>query len=516
MDKYKQFVNEELNIKNNVPNDFNWIIYRNYNDKTIKTYNDAVKSYKKNILYKDNNDNINNDINVINVSNIDIDVINVSNIIKVKDDNDRVRYKDFIPNDFNYISYINLNPDLNINSEKDAKNHYINYGYKENRKYSYNDYKKILEEKEINNELNKIKINNELNKIKINNELNKIVNIKKSVFITEEPVINITEPLPINNINTEKPIINTINNNNNVNTEKPLINTINNNVNNIINNINLLKEYNELNSIKYKTNIYELYNNQLLLNHNNLMKNTEKPIIKLKIKLKPIIKLKNDNNKNAIINVINNNSDLELVIHYIYGINEVITNFEYYHYLSILTTYENHPNAKIYFHYTKLPDLDNEYFNCIKQYLILNKINYEYPKNCFTHFYHKEEYIKLKILYDYGGLYIDMDTICNKPFLLIDNNILTIENNYEGINSFLIYVKNKNNDIILKWIKSYNNFNKYIWNYNCSLYPLIHFKDEITLLSKNIYPHWVANYNDLYNNEQIYTKLYESINYKYL
>ena len=43
-----------------------------------------------------------------------------------------------IPNDFNWKNYIELNKDLNhITNEKEATDHYVKYGYNENRKYKY-------------------------------------------------------------------------------------------------------------------------------------------------------------------------------------------------------------------------------------------------------------------------------------------------------------------------------------------------------------------------------------------
>ena len=63
-----------------------------------------------------------------------------------------------IPNEFNWKTYFLLNPDLNkISNEEELKNHYLNNGINENRKYKINipinfDWKNYLQ---INSNLSK-------------------------------------------------------------------------------------------------------------------------------------------------------------------------------------------------------------------------------------------------------------------------------------------------------------------------------------------------------------------------
>jgi hypothetical protein len=115
-----------------------------------------------------------------------------------------------IPNDFNWKTYFLLNPDLNkISNEEELKNHYLNHGISENRKYKINtpinfDWKNYLQ---INSNLSKYWNKKLLETIDVNvGFFQKMMNIGKDckLNITNYTNNKIFSSISYNEINDSK------------------------------------------------------------------------------------------------------------------------------------------------------------------------------------------------------------------------------------------------------------------------------------------------------------------------
>ena len=155
------------------------------------------------------------------------------------------------------------------------------------------------------------------------------------------------------------------------------------------------------------------------------------------------------------------------IIHYIFGLKEQTEPFLFVYYLSIYSNIIiNNPN-KIYFHYQYEPY--GIWWDKIKPYLHMNYINAEnlyWGKKKIKKTAHKADKLRLEILYKYGGIYMDIDTISYQPYLEKIYNfskydfILGIQEENYGPKKITLYCNailfaKKNNIFIKKWIDMY-------------------------------------------------------------
>jgi hypothetical protein len=512
--KYKEDINEkilkhsfiekcknEINIEHNVPNNFDWVYYKKMNpDINIINYDSAIKHYKDH-GYKENRvysqfdspkseyiPTINNDINLIE-----------------------------LPIDFDWKIYKNYNKDLSfIKTEHESKKHYIEHGYKENRIYS-------------NSNAN---VNANVNLEKLYLELNSLIekeNIIKNKRIEVENKYNeylkkyIVNDILNNNI-IENVIIKSENLNENAN---EITNEITNEIaNEIANEIEIENENaNEILSIDIPN---EIPNKIISINIPNEIPNISNEIPNISNEI-----LKVDSNEIDISNEISDMSneifDLSsnLIIHFIYGldINETHS-FEIYKYLSIVSAINIHNPKQVIFHYKNEPF--GIYWDKLKEFnpnnFILKKIiEPKYPNKNIKHFSHKTDYLKLLILKEYGGLYLDIDTISINKLDITTCDLISIKhgNNF-GILSCFLYINN-NNDICIKilneWINTYTNFKNNYWTYNSTILPLLIINRYINnkfikIISNENYPLWYENIKTI--KDPIFIHLWESWNIKTL
>lgn len=106
------------------------------------------------------------------------------------------------------------------------------------------------------------------------------------------------------------------------------------------------------------------------------------------------------------------------IFHFVFGMSPDFGGkpFSLVHYLAIKSAIEVNKPEKVLFHYQYEPS--GEWWDKIKPYLTLNKI--EAPEEIFGnklyHVAHKADVIRLQMLQEYGGVYLDCDVICIKPF----------------------------------------------------------------------------------------------------
>ncbi len=210
-------------------------------------------------------------------------------------------------------------------------------------------------------------------------------------------------------------------------------------------------------------NDQEMFEKLLLINESNYKKMFKNNILKI---------LNHNNidylNKKLIntINVINdyeNNNNIPNIIHYIFGLKKQKEEFYFVYYLSILSNYLINKPDIIYFHYQYEPY--GYWWEKAKKYIKLNFVNtngISWGSKKIIKFAHKADKLRLDILYKYGGIYMDIDTITYKSYehLLNYDFVMGIQDENYGNEKITLYcnailLSKKNNIFIKKWIDEY-------------------------------------------------------------
>lgn len=181
-------------------------------------------------------------------------------------------------------------------------------------------------------------------------------------------------------------------------------------------------------------------------------------------------------------------------IHFIYLTDEKLNcrTFTFSNYISIKSFRVNHPTFNIYVHYNR--DLvNNVWWSKSKQYATFVKIDdVDISLDGAKYIEHKTDILRLKILNKFGGIYVDCDTICVKPFdKFLDKKCVMGQEVYEykfnGLCNAVV-ISEPNGVFINKWINEYKDFNSDVWNQFSTQTPNMLsklFPEEIS-----IEPHW--------------------------
>lgn len=228
-------------------------------------------------------------------------------------------------------------------------------------------------------------------------------------------------------------------------------------------------------------------------------------------------------------------------IHFIFGLDEKFINkpFSYFHYLNILSAHKTNVDYKINFFYHYKPD--GELVDKLSEFcdfIYLDDIPKTISGKNFKYKEHICDFLRLNILYEYGGIYLDIDTLCLKPFDDLLNNQCVMGLEYGthkdhgkldiliGLCNAVILSKPKS-EFLKVWIEEFKNDYKEDWSYNCVQMPYNLSKtngDEIKILHRNSF----FKYSwDIYGKEDLFVNnsdttdcyllhLWESKNYDIL
>jgi len=115
------------------------------------------------------------------------------------------------------------------------------------------------------------------------------------------------------------------------------------------------------------------------------------------------------------------------IIHFIFGLEPDFGGkpFGLMNYLAIKSAYTLNKPARIMFYYSYLPK--GYWWEMARKYVtpVRIKAPTEIYGRPLMHFAHKADVVRLMVLIQFGGIYLDMDTICVKPFTdLLDNKFV--------------------------------------------------------------------------------------------
>ena len=153
-----------------------------------------------------------------------------------------------------------------------------------------------------------------------------------------------------------------------------------------------------------------------------------------------------------------NGNSIPNIIHYIFGLEKQTHEFPFVYYLSIYSNYVINKPYVIYFHYQYMPY--GIWWDKAKDLVKLNYVNMNnscWGNKKIVKYAHKADKLRLELLYKYGGIYMDIDTITYRSYHHLLNYDFVIgkqEENY-GINNITLYC----NAIMLS--KAGNRFIKY-------------------------------------------------------
>ena len=181
------------------------------------------------------------------------------------------------------------------------------------------------------------------------------------------------------------------------------------------------------------------------------------------------------------------------IIHFIYGFIEQKCEFELYKYIAIISAYHVNKPDKIYFYYKYEPY--GPYWEKIKPYLTMVQI--EPPDQVFgkpvRRFEHKADIVRLNVLNEKGGIYLDIDTICLRPLngLLKYDFVMGVQGENYGLCNAIMMAK-PGTDFGKQWFRSYESYNTQ-WDlhsvkipYNLSaIYPITILRNDALF-----YPLW--------------------------
>jgi hypothetical protein len=181
------------------------------------------------------------------------------------------------------------------------------------------------------------------------------------------------------------------------------------------------------------------------------------------------------------------------IVHYVYGFEVQKTEFELYKALSILSAFYVLRPDKICFHYKHEPY--GPHWDRVKPLveLVLTEPPEKIYDKTLRHFAHKADVVRLQILNEVGGIYLDIDTLCLKPLssLLEQDFVMGVQGeNYGLCNAIML---SKPNTIFgQKWIESYKSFVGAWDTHSVKIPYALHNTYPITLVSKDtfFYPLW--------------------------
>lgn len=136
--------------------------------------------------------------------------------------------------------------------------------------------------------------------------------------------------------------------------------------------------------------------------------------------------------------------------------------FSFCYWAAVQSAIKCNPDYEVHFWYEYEPD--SRYYQDLKNRIILHQI--EAPKEIFgnpvPHYAHKADILRLQILLEHGGIYLDLDTITVKPYdFFLDKNVVMsiVKNNGNvfGLGNSVI-MGEPQSQFMKRWYETYRTF----------------------------------------------------------
>jgi hypothetical protein len=159
-------------------------------------------------------------------------------------------------------------------------------------------------------------------------------------------------------------------------------------------------------------------------------------------------------------------------LHFIFGLEKDLGGkpFSFIHYLAIRSAAVVNQPDEIVLHYTHHPD--GLWWEAIQRYVTLNRV-YR-PEKIFgrpvSHYAHKADILRLELLRDEGGIYLDIDTFCIRSFKPLRKHKAVMGIEKHGLCNAVILAE-QGSAFISLWMNAYRDFDDSIWNYHSVQLP---------------------------------------------
>lgn len=169
---------------------------------------------------------------------------------------------------------------------------------------------------------------------------------------------------------------------------------------------------------------------------------------------------------------------------YIFGLDESFCNkpFSYFQYLNVLSSKAINPDYSINCYYKHRPN--SKYFDKLSDFcklIPLSNLSNLKSGQKFAYTEHVCDLMRLELVYNTGGIYLDIDTVCIRSFDSLLNNSCVMGLEYskhiDGLPKQLIGLCNAvlmgtpQNDFMKIWMDEFHSDYKSEWNYNCVQMP---------------------------------------------
>ena len=151
-------------------------------------------------------------------------------------------------------------------------------------------------------------------------------------------------------------------------------------------------------------------------------------------------------------------------IHFIFGLEKDFGGrpFSIFHYLSIKSAFIVNKPGNIFFYYKYKPE--GVWWNKAREFI--TPVEVSAPEQIFgrklLHYAHKADVLRIMVLLKFGGIYLDIDTICVKPLTpLLQHSCVMAEEKYFNVEHGLcnaVILAEKKSVFLQYWLSSYKEF----------------------------------------------------------
>lgn len=145
--------------------------------------------------------------------------------------------------------------------------------------------------------------------------------------------------------------------------------------------------------------------------------------------------------------------------------------FSFIHYLAVLTAWKVNRPEVIYFHHTQLPT--GHWWELARPMLTLHAVEpaTEVYGNPVIQLAHQADVIRLRMLREFGGIYLDLDVISINPLkpFMQESCVMGIESGTGLCNA--VIMAQKDAVFLERWQQSYRDFRADLWNQHSVVVP---------------------------------------------
>ncbi len=156
------------------------------------------------------------------------------------------------------------------------------------------------------------------------------------------------------------------------------------------------------------------------------------------------------------------------ILHFCHGFGDEPGVFHLIHYLAIRSAVHWVRPEKVYFHHAHEPT--GPYWEAARP--LVDRVEHSIPRDIFgqelRHYAHRADVVRLRELIKTGGIYLDIDTICCRPWddLLSHPSVLGVQRGSRGPEGLCnaVILSEPGNSFLQEWLECYRTFSGPQWD----------------------------------------------------